>query len=213
MPRPKIRILVADDHAIVREGFKLILGREPDLEVVGEAANGLEAVTMAAESKPDIVIMDVSMPELNGVEATLRIKDVSPLSRVIALSMHRDGVYARDILRVGARAYLLKDSAASDLLVAIRAVMRNQGFISPAVVGSVLNEYRKHVTLPLDRLTHREREVLQMLSSGQSNKEIATELNLSPYTVESHRNKIMEKLNLHSITELVRFAMRCGLVD
>lgn len=213
MSQHKTRVLVVDDHAIVREGFKLILGREPDLEVIGEAANGLEAVTMAAESKPDIVIMDVSMPELNGVEATLRLQDVSPTSRVIALSMHRDGVYARDILRVGARAYLLKDSAASDLLVAIRAVMRNEGFISPAVVGSVLNEYRKHVILPLDRLTHREREVFQMLSSGKSNKEIANELNLSPYTVESHRNKIMEKLNLHSITDLVRFAMRCGLVD
>ncbi len=213
MPQHRTRVLVVDDHAIVREGFKLILGREPDIEVIGEAANGLEAVSLAAEHKPDVVIMDVSMPELNGVEATRRLQEVSPRSRVIALSMHRDGVYARDILRVGARAFLLKDSAASDLLMAIRAVMRNQGFISPAVVGSVLTEYRKHVTLPLDRLTHREREVLQMLSSGKSNKQIATELNLSPYTVESHRTKIMEKLNLHSITDLVRFAMRCGLVD
>lgn len=213
MPQHRTRILVVDDHAIVREGYKLILGREPDLEVIGEAANGREAVIMGGESKPDIVIMDVSMPELNGVEATLRLQTVSPKSRVIALSMHRDGVYARDILRVGARAYLLKDSAASDLLVAIRAVMRNEGFISPAVSESVLSEYRKHVTHPLDRLTHREREVLQMLTSGKSNKEIATDLNLSPYTVESHRGKIMEKLNLHSITDLVRFAMRCGLVD
>jgi len=136
------------------------------------------------------------------------------MSRVIALSMHRDGVYARDILRVGARGYFTQGlSAASDLLVAIRAVMRNEGFISPAVVGSVLTEYRKHATLPLDRLTPREREVLQMLSSGKSNKEIATELNLSAYTVESHRTKIMEKLNFHSITDLVRFAMRCCLVD
>jgi DNA-binding NarL/FixJ family response regulator len=141
------------------------------------------------------------MPELNRVEVTLHFQDVSPMSPVIVLSMHCDGVCPRHPA-CRSRAYLLKDSAASDLLVAIRAVMRNEGFISPAVVGSVLTEYRKHVTLPLDRLTPRNREVLQMLSSDKSNKEIATELNLSPYTGESHRTKIMERLNFHSITDL-----------
>jgi DNA-binding NarL/FixJ family response regulator len=153
------------------------------------------------------------MPELNGIEATRRVADLSPRSRVLALSMHKDSVYVREILRAGARGYLLKDSIASDLLAAVRAVARGEGYLSPGVSDAVLNDYRRHVTDPIDLLTSREREVLQMIAEGKTNKEIATVLNLSVYTVDAHRGRIMEKLNLHSVTDLVRFAVRCGLVD
>jgi len=208
-----IRILLADDHAVVRQGFKMILGAQPDLEIVGEAGNGREAVELAEQLKPDIVVMDVAMPELNGIEATRRIADSVPHARVIALSMHKDSVYVREVLRAGARGYLLKDSEASDLVSAVRAVAKGEGYLSPAVSNAVLDDYRKHVTDPIDLLSSREREVLQMLAEGKTNKEIATVLNLSVYTVDAHRGRIMEKLNLHSINELVRFAVRHGLVD
>ena len=208
-----IRILLADDHILVRQGFKLILSEQPDMEIAGEAANGREAVEQAEKLQPDIVIMDVTMPELNGIEATRRITAVAPRSRVLALSMHKDAVYVREILRAGARGYLLKDSADADLIAAVRAVAKGEGYLSPAISDAVLTDYRKHVTDPLDLLTTREREVLQMIAEGKTNKEIATTLNLSVYTVEAHRGRVMEKLNLHSTGELVRFALRSGLID
>ena len=209
----RIRILLADDHAVVRQGFKMILDAQADMETVGEAANGREAVELAEQLRPDVVVMDVAMPELNGIEATRRVADVSPRSRVLALSMHKDSVYVREILRAGARGYLLKDSISSDLLAAVRAIARGEGYLSPGVSDAVLNDYRRHVTDPIDLLTSREREVLQMIAEGKTNKEIATVLNLSVYTVDAHRGRIMEKLNVHSVTDLVRFAVRCGLVD
>jgi DNA-binding NarL/FixJ family response regulator len=209
----KTRILLADDHAVVRQGFRMILSAQPDLEVVGEASNGREAVEQCEKLQPDVAVMDVSMPELNGIEATRRIVEVSARTRILALSMHRDSVYVREILRAGARGYLLKDSMDADLLSAVRSVARGEGFISPAVSEAVLSDYRKHVTNPIDLLTSREREVLQMIAEGQTNKEIASSLNLSVYTVEAHRGRIMEKLNLHSTGELVRFAIRNGLID
>ena len=212
-PTRKTRILLADDHTVVRQGFKMILSAQPDLEVVGEAGNGREAVERASELKPDVVVMDVSMPELNGIEATRRIGEASPRSRVLALSMHKDAVYVREILRAGARGYLLKDSIESDLVAAVRAVGRGDGYLSPSVSDAVLSDYRKHVSDPIDLLTSREREVLQMIAEGKTNKEIATLLNLSVYTVEAHRGRVMEKLNLHSTGELVRFAVRNGLID
>lgn len=191
----------------------MILSAQPDLEVVGEASNGREAVEQCEKLQPDVAVMDVSMPELNGIEATRRISEVSARTRILALSMHRDSVYVREILRAGARGYLLKDSMDADLLSAVRSVARGEGFISPAVSEAVLSDYRKHVTNPIDLLTSREREVLQMIAEGQTNKEIALSLNLSVYTVEAHRGRIMEKLNLHSTGELVRFAIRNGLID
>jgi two-component system, NarL family, response regulator NreC len=209
----RTRILLADDHAVVRQGFKMILGAQVDMEIVGEAANGREAVELAAQLHPDIVVMDVAMPELNGIEATRRLLAANPHIRVIALSMHKDSVYVREILRAGARGYLLKDSGADDLVKAIRAVAGGESYLSPAVSNAVLDDYRKHVTNPIDLLTSREREVLQMLAEGKTNKEIAVVLNLSVYTVDAHRGRIMEKLNLHSINELVRFALRNGLID
>ena len=209
----RIRILLADDHAVVRQGFKMILGEQPDMEIVGEAGNGREAVELAASLRPDVVVMDVTMPELNGIEATRRLTAENPHIRVVALSMHKDSVYVREILRAGARGYLLKDSVADDLVAAVRAVAGGEGYLSPAISNAVLDDYRKHVTNPIDLLSSREREVLQMLAEGKTNKEIAVTLNLSVYTVDAHRGRIMEKLNVHSINELVRFAVRNGLVD
>ena len=211
--REKIRILLADDHAVVRQGFKMILAAQPDMEIVGEAGNGREALDLAGQLQPDVAVMDVAMPELNGIEATRRLADLSPRTRVLALSMHKDSVYVREILRAGARGYLLKDSISSDLLAAVRAVARGEGYLSPGVSDAVLNDYRRHVTDPIDLLSSREREVLQMIAEGKTNKEIATVLNLSVYTVDAHRGRIMEKLNMHSVNELVRLAVRAGLVD
>ena len=191
----------------------MILAEQPDMEIVGEAGNGREALALAESLKPDIVVMDVAMPELNGIEATRRMGESVPHTRVVALSMHKDSVYVREILRAGARGYLLKDSVAADLVSAVRSVARGEGYISPQVSHAVLDDYRRHVTNPIDTLTSREREVLQMLAEGKINKEIAVILNLSVYTVDAHRGRIMEKLNLHSINELVRFAVRNGLID
>ncbi len=209
----RIRILLADDHAVVRQGFKMILDAQADMEIVGQAANGRQAVDLAEQLRPDVVVMDVSMPELNGIEATRRLASSLPHARFIALSMHKDSVYVREILRAGARGYLLKDSGAADLVAAIHAVDSGESYLSPAVSNAVLDDYRRHVTNPIDLLTSREREVLQLLAEGKTNKEIAGLLNHSVYTVEAHRGRILEKLNLHSIGELVRFAVRSGLIE
>ena len=207
-----IRILLADDHAVVRRGFRLILDGQPGLQVVGEACNGREAVQLATALEPDIVILDVSMPDLNGIEAARRIVEEVPRTRVLALSMHRDGVYVREMLRAGARGYLLKDADDEALIDAVQAVARGDAYISPSVADTVLTDYRRHVTNPLDLLSAREREVLQLISEGRTNKDIAQLLGLSIHTVDSHRSRLMEKLNLNSTGELVRFAIRNGLI-
>lgn len=213
MQNKKIRILLADDHAILRKGVRMMIDAEEDLEVVGEAKTGREAIDEARNLKPDIVIMDVSMPELNGIEGTRRICEELSQTKVIGLSMHRDAVYVREILRAGARGYLLKDSEEDDLIRAIRAVARGEAFLSPAVSDAVLSDYRKHVSNPVDLLTSREREVLTMIAEGKTNKEIANALNLSVYTIESHRGSVMDKLNLHNTGDIVRFAIRNGLMS
>lgn len=208
-----ITILLADDHTIVRQGLKLILSANSDLQVIGEAANGHEAVDLVQKLKPDIVLMDVAMPDLNGIEATRRMIADNPRTRVLVLSMHKEALYVREILRAGARGYLLKDTIDSELINAVRSVARGDGYISPAVSGALLSDYRQNVTDPLDLLSSREHEVLKLIAEGKTNKEIATQLNLSVYTIDSHRGKIMEKLNLHSTGELVRFAMKHGVVE
>lgn len=208
----KTRILLADDHTVVRRGFGLILSAQPDLEVVAEARNGREALERAVATEPDVILMDVSMPELNGIEGTRRIVDAVPRARVLALSMHRDAVYVREMLRAGAKGYLVKDADDDALIDAVRAVARGDAYLSPSVADSVLADYRRHVTNPLDLLTPREREVLQLVAEGRTNKEIAQLLTLSVYTVDSHRSRLMEKLNLNSSGDLVRFAIRNGLI-
>lgn len=208
-----IRILLVDDHAVVRNGFRMILGSQPDMEVVGEASNGRQAITMAGTAHPEVVVMDITMPELNGIEATRQIVRDHPSMRVLALSMQKDAVYVREVLRAGAKGYLLKDSSEQDLLAAVRAIHAGKGWLSPGVSDAVLDDYRRHVTDPIDLLSPREREVLQMIAESRTNKEIAQSLNLSVYTVEAHRGRIMEKLNLHSVAEMVRFAIRKGLID
>lgn len=207
-----VKILLADDHTIVRQGLKLILSAHADLTVVGEAANGHEAVELAEKLRPDIVLLDVQMPELNGIEATKKMVAANPRIRVLVLSMHKESVYVREILKAGARGYILKDAIDTELLNAIRSVAKGDGYISPSVAGA-LNEKLKDPSNPVDTLSAREREVLLLIAEGKTNKEIATKLNLSVYTVDSHRGKIMEKLNLHSAGELVRFALKNGLVD
>lgn len=191
----------------------MLIDSQQDMEVVGEASTGREAIDEARRLLPSVVVMDVSMPELNGIEGTRQICDELKSVRVVALSMHKDSVYVREILRAGARGYLLKDSDDEDLLRAIRAVNRGEAFLSPAISDAVLTDYRKHVTNPIDLLTSREREVLALIAEGKTNKEIASALNLSVYTVESHRGSVMEKLNLHNTGDIVRFAIRNGLVS
>lgn len=211
IPR-KIRILLVDDHAVVRQGFKLILNQQHDMEVIGEASQGREAVRFALTLRPDLVIMDIAMPEVNGVEATRRIIEQSPDCRILILSMHKDVVYVRETLRAGAKGYLLKESIDHDLLRAVRAVAGGDSFLSPEVSRTVLEDYQQ-IEDPFDLLTARERQVLQMLAEGKVAKEVATELDVSVYTVDAHRGRIMKKLGLKSSSDLVRFAMRKGLIQ
>ncbi|HZO53815.1 MAG TPA: response regulator transcription factor [Bryobacteraceae bacterium] len=211
MPR-KLRIVLADDHAVVRKGFRLILNQEPDIEVIAEAGNGSEAIKLALELRPDVLIMDIAMPEMTGVEATRRIHENFPDCRILILSMHKDPVYVRESLRAGARGYLLKESIDEDLLRAVRALAGGDGFLSPEVSRTVLDDYQQ-TTDPFDSLTAREREVLQLLADGKVAKEVATALDVSVYTVDAHRGRIMKKLGLRSSTELVKFAMRKGLIQ
>lgn len=208
----KIRVLLADDHAILRKGVSMLVNAQSDMEVAGEAASGEEALREAQRVQPDVVVMDVSMPGLNGIEATRRLLELLPWVRVIGLSMYRDAVYVRELLRAGASGYLVKDCDDAELLLAIRAAARGEAYLSPAVTAAVLTDYRKNVSNPIDLLTSREREVLVMIAEGRTNKEIAAALNLSVYTVESYRGSLMEKLNLHNTGDVVRFALRNGLI-
>ena len=191
----------------------MILDAQPDMRVVGEASDGPGVVALASGERPDVVVMDIGMPGMNGIDATRAILQDNPSARVLALSMQKDGVYVREMLRAGAKGYLLKDSSEVDLLAAVRAVHAGKGWLSPGVSDAVLEDYRRHVSDPIDLLSPREREVLRLIAESKTNKEIALALNLSVYTVEAHRGRIMEKLNLHSVAELVRFALRKGLID
>lgn len=211
--KKRIRILLADDHKMVRQGFKLILESQDDMEVVGEAGNGREAVEKAEALHPDVVIMDVTMPELNGIEATRRLRVSTPHAHILAVSVHRDSIYVREIVRAGADGYILKESAHTDLFAAVRNVAQGNSYLSPEVAGAVLKDYRRQATNPVDLLSPREREILQFIAEGMTNKDIAIRLSLSVYTVDGHRARILEKLGLHSIGELVRFAVRNGIVE
>lgn len=210
--RKPIRVLLADDHAVVRQGFRMILSQHPDLQVVGEAGTGREAVSAAVELNPDVIVLDIAMPDLNGVEAARLIRQHAPQCNILILSMHSDPAYVREALRIGVKGYLLKDSIDRDFLTAVRAVARGEGFLSPAISATVLADYQKHVTDPMDQITPRERQLLEMLAEGKTSKDIASELKISVYTVDAHRSRIMKKLNLRSIGDLVRFALQRGII-
>lgn len=212
-----MRVLLADDHSIVRRGMRSLLETDSAIEVVAEAADGLEALRMCEEHNPDVVILDVAMPKLNGIEVAARSQKLDPAPRAIMLSMHIDESYVMRSLHAGARAYLLKDATDEDLLPAVRAVAAGKSFFSPAVSGLLAEEYvrelqERGLTDSYDLLTDREKEVLQLLAEGRSNKEVAALLNVGLSTVETHRANLMQKLDLHSTAEIVLYAVRKRLI-
>ena len=218
MEKKKIRILLADDHNIMRRGLRLLLEREPEFEVVAEAADGRQATERAEATNPDIVILDIAMPNMSGIEAAQRIKTLLPQAAVIILSMHSDEGYVLRALKAGAKGYLLKDSAENDLIEAIRAVSAGKAFFSPEISKILVEDYvrdmrKRGAEDSYELLTSREREILHLLAEGKSNKDIASSLNLSLYTVETHRRNLQDKLNLHSLAELILYAVRKGLIS
>ena len=212
-----MRVLLADDHGIVRRGLRALLETEPGVTVVAEAADGLEALRLCTELQPDILILDVGMPKLNGIDVAARVQKLERPPRTIILSMHSDESYILRALAAGARAYLLKDATDEDLLPAVRAVAASKPYFSPAVTAVLIEDYvrrlqSKGLTDSYHLLTDREKEVLQLLAEGRSNKEVASVLGLSLSTVETHRGNLMQKLNLHNTAELVLYAVRKGLI-
>jgi len=211
------RIILADDHAIVREGLRSMLENELNMIVLAQAESGRTAIDLAVKLRPDIVIMDISMPDLNGIEATQRIVAEAEGVRVIALSMHSDKRYVAEMLKAGASGYLLKHSALDELERAIQTVLSGRTYVSPSIAGVMVKDYVEHLKAkaegPTSLLTAKEREVLQLIAEGKSTKEIAGKLNVSVPTIETHRQHIMEKLDLHTVAELTKFAIREGLTS
>jgi two-component system, NarL family, response regulator NreC len=213
-----IRILLADDHNVLRRGLRLLLESHPEFTVVAEAADGRQAVEQAAATRPDVVVLDIAMPNLSGTEAAEQIAEMLPSTAIVILSMHSDESYVLRALKAGAKGYLLKDSAEGDLIEAIKAVGSGKAFFSPEVSRMLVEDYVREVNArgvqdSYELLTAREREILQLLAKGKSNKDIAGILGLSVYTVETHRRNLQEKLNLHSLAELILYAVRKGLIS
>lgn len=213
-----IRILLADDHTIVRGGLRMLLEREPGFSVVAEASDGREAIELADHRAPDVAVLDIAMPNLNGIEAARQITARNSAIRVIVLSMHSDEGYVLRALKAGARGYLLKDAPETDLIAAVRAVHQDKAYFSPAISKMMVEDYirqlrEKNAEDTYELLTAREREILQLLAEGRSNKEVATRLRLSVYTVETHRGNILQKLNLHGTPELILYAVRKGVIS
>jgi DNA-binding NarL/FixJ family response regulator len=212
-----IKIILADDHKIIREGLHALLEKNQSMEVVAEAQDGLTTVRLAKKLLPDIVIMDIGMPDMNGIDATRQIISETKDIRVIALSMHSDRRFVLQMLKAGASGYLLKDSAFEELELAIMTVMSGQPYLSPKITDVVIKEYIHNIpaneTTAFSALTAREREVLQLLAEGKTTKQIAVYLSISVKTIETHRQQVMEKLNMHSIAELTKYAIREGLTS
>ncbi len=214
----KVKLLVADDHKIFRQGIKKLLEEESDMQVVGEAADGREAVKKSTELKPDVILMDIAMANLNGLEATKQIKKVLPSIKVIMLTMHKNEEYILQSFQAGASGFILKEGAVEELVSAIRSIHQDKSFLSPTISKTLIDAYlRKMETgkteTPFDLLTDREREVLQLIAEGYTNREVAKALFISVKTVEAHRAHIMQKLNIHDIAKLVKYAIQKGLVD
>ena len=218
MEKKAIRILLADDHNIMRRGLRLLLERQPGFEVVAEAADGREAADRAEATHPDIAVLDIAMPNMSGIEAAQRIRALLPQVAIVILSMHSDEGYVLRALKAGAKGYLLKDSAESDLIEAIKAVSEGKAFFSPEISKILVEDYvrdmrKRGAEDSYELLTSREREILHLLAEGKSNKDIATLLDLSLYTVETHRRNLQDKLNLHSLAELILYAVRKGVIS
>jgi len=213
----KIKVLVADDHTILRQGIKALLDNQEGIEVIGEAKDGREALAIIEETLPDVILMDIAMPGLNGLEATRRIKKKFPRMKVLVLTMYTNEEYIFQILNAGANGYLVKETAFQDLISAIKAVYKNEAFMSPSISKKVINSYIKKAQDDEEKtceiLTTREREILQLIAEGHSSKKIAELLFISPKTVETHRTHIMDKLNIHNRTGLIKYAIRKGMVD
>jgi two-component system, NarL family, response regulator NreC len=213
----KIKVLLADDHIMMRGGLRMVLEQNHELAVVGEAEDGRETVRLAKKLLPDVVVMDIAMPDMNGIEATRQIIADRPGAKVIALSMHSDRHFVSEMLKAGATAYLLKQCAVDELITAIKTVLKNQTYLSPCISGVVVDNFvrnsSKSDSSVFSHLTDREREVLQLMAEGKSSKEIANQLNLSIKTIETHRMKVMEKLNIHTVAELTKYAIREGLTS
>ena len=213
----KVRILLADDHRIMREGLKALLEKHSSMEVIAEAENGIEALKIARREKPDVIIMDIAMPDINGIEATRRLKSEMTDIKIVALSMHSDRRFVTEILKAGASAYVLKQSAFEDLEKAIKTVMVNRTFLSADILETVVGDYVSQLTKSeyeaYRQLSNRERQVLQLIAEGNSTKEIAYKLHVSVKTIESHRQNIMAKLSIHNLAGLTKFAVREGLTS
>jgi two-component system, NarL family, response regulator NreC len=207
----QFRVVLADEQSLVRQGLILLLSSEPEIAVVGEAGDGQQAVELARTLRPDVAVLDVLLPTLNGAEATKRLMKVSPSTRVLGMSSYSDPLYVREMMRAGALGCLLKEQDQEDFVEAVRSVARGKRYVSPKVSGWMLEGEGNNS--PLDLLTLRELEILKLLAQGNTNKEVAALLNRSLYTVDAHRGRIMEKLDLHSGGEIVRFALRHGLID
>jgi len=214
----KIHVLIVDDHTILRAGLRMLLNAHPDIEVVGEASDGNQAVVSAQRLQPDVILMDIAMPECNGIEATRQIKRLIPETRVLVLTMHENEEYLFQVLRAGASGYILKEAADTELVTAIRVVYSGRFYLSPSAQSIMVGDYLQRVRTGEERdsygaLTEREREILKLVAEGYTNNQIAERLTISPKTVDTHRTHIMDKLNLHSRAELVKYAIRRGLLE
>ena len=214
----KLRLLVADDHGLVRHGIRKILEERPDWQVVAEAGDGREAVALILEHRPDVAIMDIGMPLLNGIDATRQVVHRWPEARVLMLSMHKDEPYVARAFQAGVKGYLLKDSVGADLIGAVEAVSKGQPFFSPDIASKMVNDYVRRladakVVDPYEGLSEREREIFQLIAEAHSNKDIATILGISPATVETHRARILQKLDIHNAAEVVLYAVRRGIIS